>query len=510
MTTERAALYLRSSKDRSDVSIDSQRRELTALAADRGLLIVAEYADAVESGKDEHRPAFQRLLGDLKRGDRGWRTILVTDTSRLSRRRYVAQALHHECNKRGVRIIFAKVPDVDPISQVILESVLQAMDEVHSLMSREKGLAGMRENVHHGWRAGGRAPWGYRLAHHATGAVRDGEPVSKTTLEPDGHADTARAYLRARAQGTPRTEAMRAAGCAARSASSMVGIDWNALTYAGHTVWNVHAPRAGGAYTGGKKRRPREEWVIQRDTHEALISEPEAEAILRQLEGNKHRQRSVSGDFLLSGLVVTPSGKPWKGDSTTAKGKAYRYYRAAGKRVSADDLDEAIVGQVLSDMRSPAFVRQLAKETRRSAAGNAGDPAAEPRARLVEISAQIDTLMDHASKMKEAGAALRRADALEAERRELAAEVERIESECSRSAALAQITDEQVREILDGIAGEWSAMDQAQIRAMLRAIVERIEMEPDTLECQLRYAIPSEGFGLQMASPRGFEPLSPP
>lgn len=51
----RAVLYLRSSKDRSDVSIDAQRRALEEMASARGFLIVGEYADAVESGKDDDR-----------------------------------------------------------------------------------------------------------------------------------------------------------------------------------------------------------------------------------------------------------------------------------------------------------------------------------------------------------------------------------------------------------------------------------------------------------------------
>ena len=51
--------------------------------------------------------------------------------------------IFEEASNKDTDIIFAKVPEVDPISQVILDSVLQAMDEVHSLMSREKGLAGM-------------------------------------------------------------------------------------------------------------------------------------------------------------------------------------------------------------------------------------------------------------------------------------------------------------------------------------------------------------------------------
>ena len=52
---EKTAIYLRSSKDRSDVSIDAQRRQLQALANQKGFAIAIEYADAVESGKDDDR-----------------------------------------------------------------------------------------------------------------------------------------------------------------------------------------------------------------------------------------------------------------------------------------------------------------------------------------------------------------------------------------------------------------------------------------------------------------------
>ncbi|HLF10638.1 MAG TPA: recombinase family protein, partial [Gammaproteobacteria bacterium] len=183
MKNNKAALYLRSSKDRSDVSIDAQRRELLTLAKARDMQIAHEYTDVVLSAKTADRPAFQRLLLDLRRQDRGWSTLLTVDTSRLSRRRYWAQAFKHEAQKHGVAIFYSKVPDVDPITQVLLESVLEAMDEVHSLMSREKGLAGMAENVRRGFRAGGRSPRGYRLVSIETDAIRDGKPVTKSRLE---------------------------------------------------------------------------------------------------------------------------------------------------------------------------------------------------------------------------------------------------------------------------------------------------------------------------------------
>ncbi|MEN8166852.1 MAG: recombinase family protein [Pseudomonadota bacterium] len=56
--TKTAAIYLRSSKDRKDVSIDAQRRELQNLATDQGIIVVKEYPDVVESAKDENRPGF--------------------------------------------------------------------------------------------------------------------------------------------------------------------------------------------------------------------------------------------------------------------------------------------------------------------------------------------------------------------------------------------------------------------------------------------------------------------
>lgn len=196
----KAAIYVRSSKDRADISLEAQRHELEKLASSRSLTIVQSYEDAVESGATEDRPGFIELVRAIKNPQRGWSTLLVYDTSRIARRRYIAQAIKHEAKKRGVQILYAHIPaDLDPISEIVLQSSFEAMDEVHSIMSREKGLAGMAANVRQGWRAGGRAPLGYRLETHATGAIREGRPVVKTKLVPSELAPAMRAYLKARA-----------------------------------------------------------------------------------------------------------------------------------------------------------------------------------------------------------------------------------------------------------------------------------------------------------------------
>ncbi len=80
-----------------------------------------------------------------------------------------------------------------------------------------------------------------------------------------------------------------------------------------------------GHYRGGAKRRPREEWVIQRDTHEALIRDDEAEALITKLESSPVRNnRRRSATYLLSGLQLrTADGAPWYGD------KGGKHYRAS-------------------------------------------------------------------------------------------------------------------------------------------------------------------------------------
>jgi DNA invertase Pin-like site-specific DNA recombinase len=504
----RAALYLRSSKDRSDVSIDAQRRELQRLAADRHLLIVKEYADVVESAKDEHRAGFQALLHDLKSPQRPWGVLLMVDTSRLSRRRYVAQVFKHEARKRGVEILYSKVPEVDPITGVLLEAVLEAFDEVHSLMSKQKGLAGMAENVRQGYRAGGRAPLGYQLKRVSTGAVREGEEVTKSVLEPSGKADLALRYLKGRAAGKSRRLLKQELGLVFPE-STLIGIEWNALTYAGHTVWNVHSEfEKGEGYTGGHKRRPRAEWVIQRNTHASLITDEEAEAILSRLEASKHsKTRRTPATYLLTGLLKTPGGEAWYGNGLAQYRTKVREKR--GRYVPMDDVEIAVIGKMLEDMQSPTFIRQLVTEARKFAATHAEDSAAPTRKAVTEINQQISKTMGFAAGLQNPAPALRKIDELESQRQHLVEELARLEQETAASMALAEVTEPQVKHMLAGVVEEMQAMRREALKDFLACLTERIVLDPVSLDCQIHYRIGIEGRN-KLASPRGCEPRLPP
>lgn len=471
--------YIRSSKDKHDVSLDSQRRGIAELARSKGFTLIGEYADAVESGKDDQRPAYQRMLRDLAARGRAWNVILAFDTSRIARRTYIAQTLQHEARKRGVTILYVKVPETDPINTVILQNVFQAMDEVHSLMSREKGLAGMAENVRRGFRAGGRAPVGYRFEKVATSVVREGEAVSKSRLVPDDRAPAIAAYLRARAAGQHGSSVARRLALPI-SRSGLVDVEWNALTYAGHTTWNM---RRSKDTEGGGTRRPRAEWMIQRGTHEALITDAEAETILIRLEARGGAARRFRGTaYLLSGLVVRPDGKPWHGDRGC--------YATRGGSLDAELLERAVLGQLGVDLAAPAivqaFVREIAALQEQLQDRSELEVARAALADVQKRVAKLTGLIEHA---REPRPILARLDELEEERRGAAERVMRGEDAQERVKTLQRLTEADVAALLGRMASDIQALDRDALKDVLRAWIDRIELDPATRSGRIVYRL---------------------
>lgn len=497
---QNAVLYLRSSKDRHDVSIESQRHELGKLAADRGYAIVGEFRDVVESGKDDDRPGFQELLAAVKRRDRGWASILVLDTSRLARRLAAAVKFEEErCRPAGVAVVYKSLPEAEEAERALIKAVFHGVDEWHSLVSKRKGLAGMRENVKAGFRAGGRAPFGYRLDHIDTGRVREGKPVLKSRLAPSPDAPLIQRYLKERAMGAARQPLTRRLGITLNP-SSLIGIEWNALTYAGHTIWNVHSEQTGGAYVTGEKRRPRAAWEIRRDTHPALITDEDAETLLRHLEtASASRPRRTPADYLLTGLLRTSAGVPWYGEK-------HRYYRTGSRSTPAHDVDTSILSKIASDLRSSAFSATLVQRTRTSYGREFGVEIERLRSAEDTLQKRISGFMDMAEKLETPGPVLRKVDELEADRKRLAREMDQAKRDAATAAAARAVSADQVGRMLDALATDMASKARQELKDFLFTICEGITLNPDTLTAGIHYKIPLARRD-RLASPRRDEPV---
>lgn len=488
------ALYCRSSKDRHEVSIDAQRRALVELAAAKHLAIAAEFSDVVEAANDWSRPGFRDLLLQISNGERGWETLLVFDTSRLARDVHLAGVFRQECRRRGVKLAFVKIPDTDPLSDLIIGHVYQLVDHIHSHMSREKGLAGMAENVRRGYRAGGAAPYGYSLEKIETGAVRDGAPVVKTKLVPNADAPAIAGYLRKRAVGLPARQAARESGLRL-GLSSLGDAEWRALTYAGHTVWNQHQTRGVGAggYQGGRKRRPRAEWQIQRDTHPAVITEADAELVLERLEA-KRSSRMRSDAYLLSGILVDAGGRRWHGDAG--------FYRCGRRRVAAPAIERQVLEALSKDLLQDGMVKQLATYARQAAAPGRRE------LELTTLQRDAGELERKIGRVRNVMTTMRNPEAMAPKLEELVEQKKAIDEKAAQLAGVvadkrvrALITEEDVRQVLCGLVDSLRSIERGLLKARMRALFEKITLDPGDLNCRIYYAIPA-ATGVSVASPR--------
>jgi site-specific DNA recombinase len=506
----KAAIYTRSSKDTHDVSPAAQRIELRAYAERKGYRIAADYSDAAVSA-NANPPQLAEMLRELKNPQRQWTIILAVESSRLARDMNLAGVIGHEVRKAGCRIEYSKMPSSgNAAMDVMVEAIARAWDQYHSMLSKEKGLAGMRTNVQLGHRAGGRAPLGYVLEHTATGAMRQGQPVTKSRLVPDPcWAPHVKRFLASRVAGQPRQEAARACGLKSKSASTLISIERNALTYAGHSVWNRHAEN------GPNRYRPREQWVLQRGTHEAFITEAQAEQLMAQaMPRPERRKRGMSGEFLLSGLLHTPQGKKLVGSGERHR----RYYRAGkGRRIPAEMLETVVQVRMDEEIQSDQFVERFVGELRRAADALPTEPA-QLTVECKALEKKITSLLKLAERLPDSASVAARLRELEAEQRELDEQIGNAEQAAATRRALLGTTRGDAQDLLkrqlawmhyrypslEEPLDPGAAITVEEQRAALAQLVERIELDPATGAGRVHYRIGPSGarFELNAAAER--------
>jgi site-specific DNA recombinase len=502
---KKAALYLRSSKDRHDVSVESQRRELNNFALQRGDIVVAEFIDKVESAKTDDRPGFQAMVAEAKTRECRFDVVYCFDTSRFSRRQYHAQMYKHLLKKHNIELSFLKLPKTDTILDPIIESLMEAFDEFHSQKSKMDGLRGMAENIRQGWRAGGRPILGYQLERHIVG-MRDGNPITKSKLIPDAKLfHRIQAYLKGRALGEPR-QALAEKLNLEVNYSTLAYIEESALTYAGHTVWNRHSEYVDGRYTGGKKFRDSKEWVITHNTHEAMITEEEAESILQHLtQQRRKKRRNRKSTYLLSGIVHCSCGAHLEGNAGF-----YRCHDRCGKRsIKQDTLEHAVLDALYTEIITPENLLKLQQEVKQQIGTqhtNHDHCAAALENELKDITRQINDIVQLITQVKHQRPLLERIDVLEESRLKVKEQLD-AEQLVSNPPILDASLD-LINEFIASYRENLQSGESYAKKAVIQSVIDRGVFDGENLEIYPGYN--QIAGGVKMASPRGFEPLLPP
>ncbi len=502
MFEKNAVIYCRSTKNRHGCSIAQQIASLHEYAEQRGLKIIAQFIDDTVSGLQSNRPGINNLLQALRDPNRIWQTILIYDTSRLSRdnQLHFQTLFEIECEKYDVVISYKTIPDSDPITQKLIKSMLSATDAWFSMQSRVKGMDAMEANARECYWVGGRAPFGYDLKEITVQKL--GKTVTKKRLVLNKDSAKMKEFLTRLAAGEKGAIVAKELGIS-NSRTTVNAWKWQALTYAGCLVWNkTNAREPGkGKYKKGGKYRDRSEWIVTETCHEALITRAQAETLLKQLDEGK---RNVKSDFLLSGLLKSPDGRTWHGNSDNRHIPHQRSYRlkteVGYKKIDKAAIEGPVINQVLKDLSNPCFVDTLleAHKTSQKKTDNEGKLRANKQ-KITSIITKQGKLVDLLLEQNELKKAIM--PRLNVLRKELEM-LERQNKDLERvSLNQVNLSKPLIRKSLESLADQ-------KIPTILDELIDYISLNPLTFDCVIHYKLRIEDSNRAIdASPRGVEPL---
>ena len=148
-------------------SPENQMAAIQEYADKHGFKIVRTYADEARSGLDlKHRPGLSKLLDDVWNEHADYSVVLVYDVSRWGRFQDVDESAHYEflCKSRGIKIHYCAelFPNDNSQSSVILKALRRTMAAEYSRDLSEKVWAGMCRLARKGFKLGGVPGYGLR------------------------------------------------------------------------------------------------------------------------------------------------------------------------------------------------------------------------------------------------------------------------------------------------------------------------------------------------------------
>lgn len=372
------ALYCRLSRDDEQGgesnSITNQKSIVSKYAKENSFQNTRFFVDDGYSGVSFTRPAFMELMELAEQGQIG--TIIVKDHSRLGRNRLiVGQLLEEDFVRLGVRYI-AIMDNIDTAEG--LSDFLPVQDwfnEMHAKNTSKKVRAVFHNKGMSGKPLTTVIPYGYRKNPDSTDhwlidkeAAEVVRKIFRLCVDGYGPAQIAK---RLYAEGIPTpTEHWQAQG---RKTSILPAIPhkWVARTvadilerleYCGHTVNFRSTTRSFKDKT--KIDRPKDEWKVFENTHEAIIDE-ETFALVQELRSHKRRPNRTGEVSMFSGMLYCADCKEKLYYSVTnnyQRENAYFFcssYRKNTENCSAHYIREKVLyGLVLESMRRVLYYVQ--------------------------------------------------------------------------------------------------------------------------------------------------------
>ena len=384
-----AICYYRYSSDaQRDVSIVQQKDAAHEYAEHHGYHIIKEYDDPAYSGTRDDRPAFQLMLYEVEKLRPAY--LILWKTDRLSRDRIDAVMAKKRLRECGVKIVYVaeSIPDDDEATQILMESIYEAMAASFIVSHRKNVVRGMTYNAENAFYNGVKM-LGY------VGEVDHKYEVDQAT------APTVRRIFKEYTEGVPMQKI-----CDSLNNAGQKTVRGNRFTV--NSLRNILVNRAYiGEYKFGKTLIP--------DGMPRLIDDETFQKAQAKLEANKrggkgaikklHPEIEIEDYWLTGKICCGLCGGTMQGVSGTSRsGSLYYYYSCINYRkhtctlkYQRKELMEKIVLYTLDDLINDPALRIIIAEKcyayHQAQNDDNGAYEASIRAQLKDVEGKLNNLV---------------------------------------------------------------------------------------------------------------------
>lgn len=320
-TKTKTALYCRLSRDdgvdKESNSIINQREMLKRYAKEHGFPVYDEYIDDGFSGTTFNRPALNRMFEDIEAGNIN--VVLVKDMSRLGRNNALFMYYVEEVFP-NLDIRFIAINDMVDTGQEDNEIMpfKSVLNEYYARDTSKKIRSSKRTTALNGGFTGSFAPYGYLI---------DPEDKQKLIIDPET-APTVKRIFELSKEGNsthqiarilckdevliPRAYRAKKKGTLEQSKGFKFPTDWvgknvkmilDNQVYLGHMV--SHKTQTKSFKNKKLVKVPKEDWIIVKNTHEAIIDEETFEIVQKFIHVKKKPTKTGKPNIFV-GLVKCP------------------------------------------------------------------------------------------------------------------------------------------------------------------------------------------------------------
>lgn len=491
-----AALYARESADESlstGTSIPAQVSEIRAYAEREGFSIVAEFVDEHIKGWDKDRPAFNRLLEEVRGKECRFQVILVWDYSRFARDAAAAMQISDELEDLDIQLVSVSEGVIPGPEGRLTRNIKHVLNDYYKVQFGRNVLRGIKHSVEQGFAPGGLPPFGYKKIF-----VEDGKNMRRK-YEPDPNESpwVGKIYnwfiegssinSIARRLNELKVPTKRGNGSFWGDKQILRILRDYSQTYLGHTTFNRVRHKK---QTGKVKPKDRSEWVTAQNTHEPIISTEQAKAVETRLETRKETGRSPDPyrDLLTGLLYCANCGSKYMVRHNTG----VRYYTCRKhwiERVQSQPAtcrqpylrteiaDELVSRVALNVLMSPSFAQDLQKahsKHRKQQLGNRRTATEKITKRLQKLEWEKNNILTAISEGLPWVTAKEKVEAI-------TKQIEEAKEEMEQAVVITPLSEdptaliESLLEIRGSVEG-----NQKTTHALLRTLITRIEISGHT------------------------------